>query len=457
MAKDLRFPEQFLFGTATAAYQIEGAWQEDGKGQSIWDTFVHKKNKIKGGDTGDIACDHYHRFKGDVGIMKELALNAYRFSISWPRIFPEGSGKPNQKGLDFYKSLVDELLNANIQPMPTLYHWDLPLALHKKGGWANREIAKWFSDYAETMARNLGDRVKNWITLNEPWMFTMLGYMLGMHAPGKMNPWKYFKAVHHSMLGHGMAVRAIKAQSSNSKVGITLSLVPVYPKNKSRLNMLAAEYADQAMNRLYLDPIFFGKYPKAFMRRSMFLTPKIKQGDMDIISTPIDFLGINNYSKVTVKFVPWLLGFYFYPLDMEPPKDKEGEFEKNGLKYTAMGWEIYPNSIYEILMRIKNEYGNPLMFITENGAAFNDKIKDNAVHDPKRISFLNDYLNSVKKAIDQGANCMGYFVWTFTDNFEWGEGYSKRFGIVYVDFNSQKRIIKDSGYWYRDLIKEEKS
>ncbi len=444
------FPEGFRFGVATSAYQIEGAWNEDGKGESIWDRFCHTRGKIKSNDTGDIACDHYHRFKDDIKLMKSLGIRNYRFSISWPRIYPSGTGSINRAGLDFYSGLVDELLENGITPLVTLYHWDLPMALQERGGWGNRDCAGWFADYAKTVANCLGDRVEQWITLNEPWMFIITGNLLGYHAPGIRNPWVCFRAVHHALLAHAQALLALKAECRDAEVGITLSLDPVYPQTSREKDLWAAEMADEAYNRLFLDPLFKGEYPRGFMNRIRLFKPKIQAGDMEAIRTPMDFLGINTYSRIRAHYA-WYIPFLKFWIDgMDIP---DQAFVKDGVQYTSMGQEVYPDCLYEILTRLRTEYGNPKTLITENGAGFTDVVKDGAVHDPLRIDYLKQYLGSALKAVKEGANLKGYFFWSLLDNFEWAEGYCQRIGLIRVDYRSQTRIIKDSAYWYADLIR----
>ncbi len=447
----LAFPADFVFGAATAAYQIEGAWDVDGKGPSVWDKFSHTKGKIKNGDTGDTACGHYYRFREDVALMKSLRLDAYRFSISWPRVMPEGRGALNQKGLDFYKMLVDELLEAHITPYVTLFHWDYPLALRDKGlGFENRDSAGYFADYVEAVCRELSGRVKNWITFNEPLVYATLGHLFGTHAPGIKSPKAFTSVVYHELLAHGLAVRAIRSIDAGAKVGITLNLMPIHPLKDTERDKLAVQSVDQAINRLFLDPLFKGSFPEPLWKRLGLFHPQTKADDMDTIQAPVDFLGVNNYTRAMAEsrfYIPFLRARY---IDSHPT---EKEFERGGVQYTSMGWEVYPKGIYELLMRIKNEYGNIPVYITENGAAFEDRLEGETVHDLKRIQYLEGYLRHVYAAIQEGANAKGYFVWTLMDNFEWACGFSKRFGLVYVDFDTQRRIIKDSGHYYADIIK----
>lgn len=450
-----QFPPGFLFGTATSAYQIEGGWHEDGKGLSIWDVFSHTPGKIKTGETGDVACDTYHDFQTDIDIMRELGLNAYRFSISWPRVLPLGMGEVNPKGLDYYSRLVDALLEAEITPFVTLFHWDMPQALMDAyGGFAGRETALIFADYAEVVVRHLGDRVKHWITLNEPWEHAWLGYFVGEHAPGRRRPWEYFRVAHHELLAHGMAVERIRALSPDAQVGITLGMHTIEPARPTAKDREAARLADQLTNTFFLDAIYRGRYPAELMRRIRFLRPPIQPGDMAIIAQPIDFLGVNYYSRGFVSH-RWYIPLFRAWLDEGPRQPEPGAPPP---QYTAMGWEVYPQGLYDWLMRLTQDYGRPVLYVTENGAAFDDVVsEDGRVHDPDRIAFLQAYMSQAARAIQDGADLRGYFIWTLMDNFEWAEGFSKRFGIVYVDHRTQQRIIKDSGYWVRELIRHQQA
>lgn len=430
----VKFPDGFRWGTATAAYQIEGACDTDGRGKSIWDIFSHTRGKIVDGSTGDMACDHYNRYKEDIQIMKDLNYNNYRFSISWPRVFPQGFGKVNQKGLDFYDRLVDELNNKGIEPFITLYHWDLPYELEKAGGWYNRKTAEHFAGYTEVVVKRLGDRAKFWATLNEPFVVAAQGYGLGEHAPGKRNFLKIFNVVHNLLLAHGMAVDRIKGINRDLKAGIVHACWPCYPLKEKygKTSDIANDYS----LRLFFDPIFKARYPLSLERKIRFFNKGIKASDFDIISKPVDFIGVNVYSRHIVK-PSWnpIVPFKILPAG-------------NDVKKTDMGWEIYPRSLYDVLNVIKEEYGNPEVYITENGAAFKDKLENGKVRDPERIEYLKQYLSELNRAIEDGANVKGYFQWTFMDNFEWAFGLTKRFGAVYVDYETQERIVKDSGRWY---------
>jgi beta-glucosidase len=471
--------KNMIFGAATAAYQIEGAFEADGRGPSVWDRFSHTPGKIKTGETGDIACDHYHRLGEDVEIMKDLSLDAYRFSVSWSRVLPEGTGKVNDKGMDFYDRLVDKLVEAGIDPYVTLFHWDLPTALQDRfGGFASREIIGPYCDYAEGMVKRLGDRVRHWITFNEPWVYGVLGHLFGVHAPGVQNIWTMMKVFHHQLLAHGEALSAIRAAApggasgasdasgaselsgasdpsgSELQIGITLNLIPIDPASERSRDKKAAVLADQFVNRLFLDPLLKGRYPKELWKHLWPFRPKVKPGDMDIISRKVDFLGINNYTREHAfhscrPFVP----FNITGIDIP-----EQEYEQNDVQFTSMGWEVYPEGIYRLLMRIRDEYENIPVYITENGAAFGDLISaDGKVRDVKRLQFLESYISSVARAAREGANVKGYFVWSLMDNFEWAEGFAKRFGLVHVDYATGERTIKESGRWYAGMIKEYRS
>ena len=437
------FPGDFLWGTATSSYQIEGAWREDGKGESIWDRFAHTPEKIKDGSTGDVACDHYHRYREDVALMRELGLGAYRFSVSWPRILPLGKGGVNQRGLDFYSRLTDELLEAGIKPLLTLYHWDLPQALQELGGWANRDVARWFADYAAVVARALGDRIDLWTTLNEPQIFGMLGYATGEHAPGSRDQLQYILLSHYINLAHGEGVAAIRNEASAAKVGCVLQLPPIHPRSDSEQDRKAARVMDGLMNRWYAEPVLIGRYPEDVLDLFKDLDLPIREGDLERIYQPLDFAGLNLYSRLFAYHDPHI------PL-IEAMLDFDQRIP--GASYTHFGWEIYPASIYESLMRFKKEWGDPEVYVTENGVAVDDKLVDGKVNDQERIDFLAAYLAEVRRAMDDGVKVKGFFQWSFMDNFEWAEGYGSRWGIVHTDFDSLVRTPKASAYWYRDLI-----
>ncbi|MCX7918772.1 MAG: GH1 family beta-glucosidase [bacterium] len=441
------FPSGFLWGTATAAYQIEGAYNEDGKGESIWDRFSHTPGTISQFQNGDIACDHYHRWQEDIELMAGLHLNAYRFSVAWPRIFPDGRGNvPNEKGLAFYNRLVDALLAKHIQPVVTLYHWDLPQALEDQGGWLNPDTSHYFADYAQVMFKSLGDRVALWITLNEPWVSAFVGYQNGIHAPGKRDAKGSFIAAHHLLLAHGLAVRSYRESQTCGRIGITLNFTPMYPASNKTEDQAAAIRNDGYVNRWFLDAIVRGQYPQDvwdwFMKKGWLFS--LNPEDMKIISLPIDFLGVNYYTRGIIA------------ADPNNPFLGAKSILGSG-KRSAMGWEMYPLGLYDLLLRLWKEYMAPMqkpLYVTENGVAVDDNLKKGKVHDTKRIQYLQAHIEQVFKAIQAGVNVRGYFVWSLLDNFEWAQGYSKRFGIVYTDYPTQKRIIKSSGYFYKQVCEE---
>ncbi len=434
------WPADFLWGAATASYQIEGAWQEDGKGESIWDRFSHTPGKVANGDTGDVACDHYHRWPQDIALMRELGLAAYRYSIAWSRILPTGRGSVNEAGLDFYERLTDGLLAAGIQPWVTLYHWDLPQALQDTGGWANRDTAAAFADYAEIVARRLGDRVAGWITHNEPWVVAFIGNLWGEHAPGLRDLPTALRVTHHLLLGHGLAVPRIRAAVPGAPVGITLNLNAAYPASDSPEDQAAAVRSEGISNRLFLDPLLHGHYPADIMMELGAAAPPVQAGDLDLIRTPLDFLGVNNYFRSVVKDAP------------ESPMLRTEMVKPEG-EYTTMGWEVYPDGLRVLLERIHRDYPFPAYYITENGAAFADTVEaDGSIQDSRRQAYLASYIAAAGQARAAGVPLKGYFVWSLLDNFEWGHGYKQRFGIVRVDFATQERTIKASGHWYRELL-----
>jgi len=438
----LRFPEGFIWGAATSAYQIEGGVTEGGRGPSIWDTFCRSEGKVFQGHTGDVACDHYHRYAEDVELMRTLGLHAYRFSIAWPRILPEGRGEVNPEGLDFYDRLVDALLAAGIQPFATLYHWDLPQALQDAGGWVSRDTVGAFCEYADAVSRRLGDRVKNWITHNEPWVVAFAGHAWGWHAPGLQDMATALQVAHHLLLSHGEAVPILRENGgAGTQVGITLNLAPVHPASPAAEDVAAARRRDGYLNRWFLDPLFKGTYPEDMLAFYGQLAPLVQPGDMARIAAPLDFLGVNYYTRNVVRDDP------------ESPEVQSRLVMPEGAEVTEMGWEVYPQGLYELLMRLRDDYRPPAIYITENGAAFPDEATpDGRVFDPRRIAYLDGHLRQVHRAIREGVPLKGYFVWSLLDNFEWSHGYSKRFGLVYVFYPTQQRIVKESGYWYRRVI-----
>lgn len=439
----LNFPANFIWGTATAAYQVEGAVCEDGRGQSIWDTFSHTPGRIYQGDTGDRACDHYHRFREDIALMKEMGLKGYRFSVAWPRILPEGKGRINPQGLDFYNMLVDQLLEKGIEPFITLYHWDLPQTLQETGGWDHRQTTDYFADYATVIFQSLGDRVKKWLTLNEPWVISYCGHAENIHAPGFADNAMAVRVSHHLNLAHAKAVQVFRQLNQKGEIGITLNLTPSYPSVVAAEDKAAAFSADGFSNRWFLDPVLQGKYPDDMLQlfQEKLQAPVIQGGDLALISgTAMDFLGINYYSRHIVKkaLQPNLLGY-----DIVPPVHP----------VTEMGWEIYPEGLYDLLMRLDRDYNHPRIFITENGAAFRDRAVDGRVADPDRIAYLERHFGAAHRAIQAGVKLEGYYIWSLMDNFEWAYGYKKRFGLIYVDYPTQNRIWKDSARWYQEVIR----
>jgi len=446
----LRFPDGFVWGSATAAYQIEGAANEDGRGPSIWDTFSRTPGRVFSGHTGDVACDHYHRYVDDVALMAGLGLASYRYSISWPRIQPDGSGPVNTRGLDFYDRLTDELIGKGIDPVVTLYHWDLPQSLESRGGWTVRETAEAFAEYAQIVYGRLGDRVKTWTTLNEPWCSAYLGYGSGRHAPGITDPASVFKAVHHLLLGHGLAARALRSAGAQS-VSITLnpnSVLPLDPENAA--DREAARIVDGLHNRIFLDPMIKGEYPADMLEHMARFVDLdfIKDGDTAIIQAPIDVLGVNFYQPAYVSAKPG------EPASPENPGTEGIAFRAPVGPVTDMNWQIEPAGLTRLLERLHNDYAVPLM-ITENGAAYPDgpSAETGEVHDTNRIEYLDGHLRACHDAISHGVDLRGYFVWSLMDNFEWAEGYAKRFGIVHVDYATQTRLPKDSARWYSEVIR----
>lgn len=437
------FPSDFVWGTATASYQIEGAAREDGRAPSIWDTFSAAPGNVLNGDTGAIAADHYHRMADDVELMARLGMGAYRFSLAWPRILPHG--RVNERGLDFYDRLVDALLAKGIQPFVTLYHWDLPQDLQDKGGWLNRDTAYAFADYAEVAARRLGDRVTAWITHNEPWCSSYLGYGVGVHAPGLHDRQAAITAGHHLLLSHGLAVPRLRSHVGGADVGITLNFTPCYPADDSPETARDVDLCDAFGNRWLADPLFLGRYPEHLFANLGLNEPPIQHDDLAIISTPIDFLGVNNYSRNLVKGQP-----------TQPLADQcQLVSPVPGSCYTNMSWEIYPQGLADLLLRLHRDYAPGTLYVTENGASFTDHWNgERVVSDPQRVDYLRRYIRSISQVLSEGVPLKGYFVWSLMDNFEWAMGYSQRFGIVYVDYANQQRIIKESGHWYSNLARK---
>ena len=436
------FPENWVWGAATAAYQIEGAVREGGRGQSIWDTFSHSAGKVANGDTGDVACDHFHRFPEDIALMRELGLGGYRFSIAWPRIFPTGAGRPNSEGIDFYRRLIDELHTAGITPYVTLYHWDLPQALQDAGGWANRDTAHRFGEYAHTVAAALGSGVQHWFTINEPWVAAFLGHWTGDHAPGESNLRLALLAAHNLLLAHGEGMTALRSEMGpGGQAGIVLNLAPCQPAGDTNADLEAADRTDGFMNRWFLDPLYRGHYPEELRRLYGDAVPEIAPGDMELISQATDMLGVNYYFRSLVAYDSAAL-----PLQAR-------RVIPAGAEVTAMGWEVYPAGLYEILKRVHDDYSPGTLLVTENGAAYEDIVEDGRVEDPERENYLHEHLLQAYRAVEDGIPLKGYFVWSLLDNFEWALGYSKRFGVIYVDYSTQERIVKRSGRWYAGVTR----
>ena len=443
------FPPGFLWGAATAAYQIEGAWREDGKGESIWDRFSHTPGRVKNGDTGDVACDSYHRYAEDIALLRELNLRSYRFSISWPRIQPDGRGPANSRGLDYYKRLLDAILAAGIRPLVTLYHWDLPQAVEDAGGWPERDTAARFAEYAAIVARALGDRVTHWVVFNEPKTFSSVGYWYGTHAPGRTDPLDFVRATHVINIAQGEAVRAIKAGDPTSQVGSAFDVAPMYPATPSPEDAAAAERWHRFQNLWFLYPALHGRYPEGVLRSDVQAELLgMRAGDERLVRATFDFVGINYYTSVLVKAAPE--GNGIPGLDTESLwATMHGEHPK-----TDIGWTVYPPGFYDILTRMQREATGSLPIeITENGASYNTAPDaQGRVRDAARIAYLRGHLQQTARAIRDGVPIRAYHCWSLIDNFEWAHGYSQRFGIVYVDFaDRQRRIVKDSGRWYADV------
>jgi beta-glucosidase len=432
-----QFPAGFVLGAATASYQIEGAADADGRGESIWDRFSHTPGRVRGGDTGDVACDHYHRYREDVALMAELGLNAYRFSVSWPRVMPAGTGDVNEAGLDFYERLVDELLARGIAPHLTLYHWDLPQALEDAGGWPVRATAEAFARYVELVARRLGDRVGHFATFNEPFIVADHGYRIGSHAPGRTEPDAALAASHHLLVGHGLAVRAIREAAPLASVGMVVNLEPKQPATPHVLDLEAAAVAHDQLNRWFLDPITGRGYPEDGARAWGWRRREVIEGDMELIAEPFDFLGVNYYSRSVVRS-PLL-----------PPLDRAGAERE----LTGMGWEVYPRGLADVLEFAASRTGNLPLFVTENGAAYPVDGLD-PTRDPERVRFLHRHLSAALDSLERGVPLRGYFVWSLLDNFEWAHGYAPRFGIVHVDYGTMERRVRDSGRFWSVVARE---
>ena len=458
------FPADFLWGSATASYQIEGAVAEDGRAPSIWDTFSHTPGKVLDGATGDVAVDHYHRVPEDVEIMSALGLQAYRFSVSWSRVLPNGTGEVNQPGLDFYSDLVDRLLAVGIKPVVTLYHWDLPQALEDEGGWTNRATAYAFAEYARVVARALGDRIHLWTTLNEPWCSSFLGYASGVHAPGVADPAAALAAVHHLNLAHGVGARAIREElGEETPVSVTLNLHVTRAASPAPEDVEAKRRIDTIANEVFLGPMLEGAYPERVFADTATVSDWsfVQDGDLETIRQPIDLLGVNYYSTGRVKHGTPPVG------DGKPGPDGHRssvvspwvgadtvEWLPQPGPHTAMGWNIEPQGLVALLLELHERYPGLPLAVTENGAAFYDTVtEDGRVHDVERVAYLHDHIDAVGEALDKGVDVRGYFVWSLFDNFEWAYGYDRRFGVVHVDYDTQVRTLKDSARWYRELVR----
>ncbi len=442
MGNPIRFPDNFLWGAATSAYQIEGSPLADGAGPSIWERFVHTPGLTASGETGEVACDHYRRFEDDVRLMADLNLNAYRFSVAWSRILPAGRGRTNAAGLGFYDRLVDLLLARGIRPMVTLYHWDLPAALDDRGGWLNPDVADWFADYARLLVRALGDRVPRWVTLNEPWVVADGGYLRGALAPGHRNLYEAPIAGHNLLRAHGMAVQACRAEGGR-QIGLVVNLEPKYPASDSPHDLAATRRADAYMNRQYLDPVLLGRYPEELGEIFGPAWPKHPESDLALIRQPIDFLGINYYTRNVTRHD-----------DAALPVRASGVRQPRH-PYTETGWEVFPPALTAVLLWVKERYGDLPLYLTENGAAFYDSPTpvDGRVDDPLRVHYYREHLRAAHAALRQGVDLRGYFAWSLLDNFEWSLGYSKRFGLVHVDYQTQRRTPKASAHFYSEVIR----
>lgn len=440
--KKEEFGDDFHWGVSSSAFQTEGAWRADGKGPSIWDEFTLNKKKIYKNQDARIACNFYHHYEWDLNLLRQLNVNQFRHSIAWSRILPEGKGKVNQKGLDFYDRMVDRCLDFGINPWLTLYHWDLPQALEDKGGWTNRDIVAWFCEYANICIDRLGDRVKHWMVLNEPLAFSGLGYFLGIHAPGKTGFSNFLPALHHASLAQAEVGRFIKSSRSDVEVGTTFSISPIHPLREKEKDLKASERVDFLFNRLYLEPLFGKGYPADALPFLEKMSRYLQPGDERLLSFEYDFVGLQNYTREVVRFSP------FAPY----LKASLVKARKRSVPVTAMGWEVYKDALYEAIKIIHTYSLSKKIIISENGIALEDRLVDGKVNDIARIDFLKNSLKQIRRAQEEGIKVKGYFLWTFTDNFEWAEGYRPRFGIVYTNFRSQERFIKESGFWFKNFL-----
>ena len=438
-----QFGQDFQWGVAASAYQTEGGYCLDDKGPSIWDVFANKKGKIYQGQTGNEACNFYQQFSEDLQLMKAMNIPNFRFSLSWPRIIPSGYGKVNSKGIDFYNRLIDQCLALGIEPWVTLYHWDLPYELEKKGGWTNREIIHWFREYAALCAREFGDRVRHWMVLNEPMVFVGAGHFMGIHAPGRTGKKNFLKAMHHATICQAEGARTIKAHCPGAQVGTTFSCSYITPYRPIEKDALAAKRVDALLNRLFIEPALGLGYPVQDLKFLEAVEKYSKPEDEDLVKFDFDFIGVQNYTREIVKhsyFTPYLWASHV-------------KAEERKVPITLMKWEVYPDSIYHMLKKYASYSGVKKIYVTENGAAFRDTLANGKVDDVERLRYLQQYISAILKAKKEGVNVKGYFVWTFTDNFEWAEGFHPRFGLVHVDFKTQKRTVKASGLWYKEFLK----
>ena len=436
------FGEDFKWGVSTAAYQIEGGYNLDGKGLSVWDVFANKKGKTFLGQNGNVACDFYHHYAQDIALMSQLNIPNYRFSLSWSRIMPTGTGEVNPKGIEFYNKVIDFCLDLRIEPWITLYHWDLPYELEKKGGWTNRQIINWFGDYVQLCIKTFGGRVKHWIILNEPMVFTGAGYFLGVHAPGRKGLSNFLAAAHHAALCQAEGGRIVRSMLSDSHVGTTFSCSYIEPFRNVSPDSLAATRVDALLNRMFVEPLAGKGYPVKDLKLLQRMEAFVKDGDESKLAFDMDFIGIQNYTREVVAWSylrPWIWA-------------KIISAEKRNVERTVMNWEVYPESIYKMLVKFSAYKNFKELIVTENGAAFPDVVVNNEVNDEERKNYLQQYIGQVLRAQQEGVNVKGYFVWSFTDNFEWAEGYKPRFGLVHIDFATQKRIVKSSGFWYSRLL-----
>jgi beta-glucosidase len=445
----IRFPEGFHWGTATASFQIEGAPRADGKGESIWDRFTHTPGRVRGDQNADVACDSYQRIAEDVALMKAMNLTSYRFSLSWPRILPDGGGEPNRKGLDHYTRLIDALLEAGIRPFPTLYHWDLPQVLEDRGGWPERDTAGRFADYADVCVRGLGDRVEDWIIFNEPTIFTVMGYLAGIHAPGRRDLEAFLRATHTVNLAHGEAFRAMRASASGARIGTAFSMSPCEPAGDDVRDEAAAERWHAFVNGWYLEPALHGRYPEAFVAGLPAERMGLRDGDLERVRAPLDFIGINLYTRTLVAHAEGA-GHGTDVRVVGPMGGSEGP-------RTDFGWEVWPQALHDMVLRVTRDHDRPVIEITENGCSYGDAPgPDGAIRDERRIAFHRGYLEALARAIDAGADVRGYHAWTLMDNFEWAEGTEQRFGLAWVDFDDPERPrrLKESGAWYGRVADE---